>query len=345
MAHHLRIALALRHMPPVDHGHADGEFRLDLDLDIAVPAVEKLRLQQIGDHRRIVQRPAVGAVFLDIEAFEEFQHLDHRLGWRRTDLGHALHPVLAGQQLMRHVERHHHDRHARAEDDVGGLRIDIDVELGRRRDVAALEEAAAHHHQFADARDDVGRLLEGHADIGERPERAERHRACRLLAQRLDDEIDGMGRLQRHHRLGERGSVEAGLAVHMLRRHQLAGNRPVGTGEDLRLRPAAKLADDARIAARQRKRHIAGDRRDPQHLQLIGAAEGQHDGGRVVLAGIRVDDDFSCACHDRPVLAMPVAAACTTSSFPVANQHISHGYVLMRGDRRFVKQGDGRRPS
>ncbi len=53
----------------------------------------------------------------------------------------------------------HGDRHARTQHDIGGVRIDIDVEFGGGRDVAHLEIAAAHHHDLLDARDDA-RLLD-----------------------------------------------------------------------------------------------------------------------------------------------------------------------------------------
>ncbi len=34
------------------------------------------------------------------------------------------------------------------QDDVGGFGVDIDVEFGGGRDVAAFEQAAAHQHDF-----------------------------------------------------------------------------------------------------------------------------------------------------------------------------------------------------
>src|SRR3546814_8961095 len=75
---------------------------------------------------------------------------------------------------MRHVERVHGQLHARGEDDVGGMGIDVDVELRRRRRVAALEEAAAHEHDLADSLGHVRRLDDRRREIGERPQGAER---------------------------------------------------------------------------------------------------------------------------------------------------------------------------
>ncbi len=43
------------------------------------------------------------------------------------------------QHEMAHIERHLGDRDAALEHDIGGFRIDIDVELGGRGGVAAFE--------------------------------------------------------------------------------------------------------------------------------------------------------------------------------------------------------------
>jgi hypothetical protein len=73
------------------------------------------------------------------------------------------------------IERHHGDRNASAKHDPGGLRIDIDVELGRGRDVATFEIAAAHQHDLLNPGGDVRRAFERHGDVGERSERAKRY--------------------------------------------------------------------------------------------------------------------------------------------------------------------------
>jgi hypothetical protein len=175
----------------------------------------------------------------------------------------------------------------------GIITIDIDVEFGRRGDVAALEKAAAHHHQLAYPGRDLRRLGERQRNVGERPERRERHRARRLGAHRLDDEIDGVLVLKRHRRFVENGAVEAGLAVDMLGGDERARDRPVRTGEDLHVCPVAELADDPGVARRQRERNVAGNGGDAEDVDLLRAAEGEHDRGRVVLSRIRVDDDLS----------------------------------------------------
>ncbi|ENN86355.1 hypothetical protein RHSP_20179 [Rhizobium freirei PRF 81] len=297
IAHNLGIALAVGNVPPVDHGHADCQLGGHFDLDIAIPALEELRLEEIGDNRGIVQRAAVRTVLLDIEALEELQHFDHGLGRRRADGRHAGDAILAGQQLVGDIERHHDDRHARAEHDIGRFRVDIDVEFRGRRDVAALEEAAAHHDEFAHAPDDIRRLLEGHCDIGHRTKRAERDGAFRLLAQRVDDEIDRMTGLQLHGRFGQLRTIEAGLAVDMLGGHQLALERRVGAGKNLHVAAIAEFADDTGIAARQPQRHVTCDGRNTEHVDFLAASEGEKDCGGIVLTRVRIDDDFSGFGH------------------------------------------------
>ena len=76
--------------------------------------------------------------------------VDHEFRHFGVERGNLFDPALEGQHLVGDIERHHDDRHAGFHHDVGGFRIDIDVEFGSRRDVAALEKAAAHHHEFLD---------------------------------------------------------------------------------------------------------------------------------------------------------------------------------------------------
>ena len=96
---------------------------------------------------------------------------------------------------------------------------------------------------------------------------------------------------QRHGRVGQRNAVEAGLAVDMLGRHQIALQRPVAPRIDRQIGPSRQFADDPRILCRQRQRHVARNAGQAKNLDL-GRGEGKQDRDRVVLAGIGVDDDF-----------------------------------------------------
>jgi hypothetical protein len=133
---------------------------------------------------------------------------------------------------------------------------------------------------------------QGQGYVGQRAERAERDRAGGLLHQRLDDEVDGVLRLERHRRLGQLRSVQACLAMYLLGGDELAHQRTDRAGEDPGLWPAGQLADLARVLLGQAQRHVAGDGGDAEHLQL-GAAERQKDGDGIVLTGIGVDDDLA----------------------------------------------------
>ena len=67
---------------------------------------------------------------------------------------------------------------------------------------------------------------------------------------------------------------------------QRQDQRPLGAGIDLDIGTAGQLADAARILFGQRHRHIAGDGRDADDLQLLRAGQRQQDGDGIVLAGI-----------------------------------------------------------
>ncbi len=70
-SHEHRVGLAGRHAPPVGDGHAEGELRSRLDLDVDVATVEEGGFQKVGDHAGVVQGGAFAAVFRGVEAFEE----------------------------------------------------------------------------------------------------------------------------------------------------------------------------------------------------------------------------------------------------------------------------------
>ena len=78
------------------------------------------------------------------------------------------------------------------EDDLCGFRVDIDVEFGRRSDVADLEIGPTHHDDLLDARADFGRPGECQCDICQWAERNDGDRFLRLFQQGVDDEVDAM---------------------------------------------------------------------------------------------------------------------------------------------------------
>ena len=118
-----------------------------------------------------MQRRSGPAVFLKIEVLREREHVGDRGAGPIAERPQALDVGLGHENLVGQIEGHR-DRDPAAQDHVGSLRVDVDIELGRRADVAHLEIGAAHHHDLPDTLGDAGRLHERHRDVGQRAERA-----------------------------------------------------------------------------------------------------------------------------------------------------------------------------
>ena len=169
--------------------------------------------------------------------------------------------------------------------------IDIDVELRRRRDIAALAHGPAHQHDLLNLRRDARLFDEGGGDIGERAGGHERDRIIGRCHQRLDDEIDGVLRLQRMGRIVDIEPVDARAPVHVLRGDQCAHQRARATGEDLHIGAPAELAHEARVAFRQRQRHVAGYRGDAKNFQFAGRSKREQQHDRIVLARVAINQN------------------------------------------------------
>ena len=157
------------------------------------------------------------------------------------------------------------------------------------RAVAAAGAGAAHDDELAQARRQARLPDDGQRQVGQRTERADGDPALRPAHHRLDDPVDGVLRLQLHGRRRQVGAAESGLAMDD-RRDLPAQQRPRAAGEHLGVAPPGQLAEDAGVPARQLHADIAGDRRQPEHLQLR-RREGEQDREGVVEAGVGVDDD------------------------------------------------------
>ena len=183
---------------------------------------EKFGPQQIGDDTRIMQWPAIRAIFFHIKAFKKIQELGH--GWPRVVFHPAefFNPLLGGQSLMGAVERDQGHRNIGVKHQTRRMWINIDIELGSHSHIAAFEETTAHGDDLFDARCNARLLHQGKADIGEWPKRAQRHRSCRLGHQRFDDEIHTVLFLQRHFGFRQHRPIKPGAAVHVFGRHQRA---------------------------------------------------------------------------------------------------------------------------
>ena len=264
-----------------------------LDRDADLTPLEQVRPEEIGDDAGIVQRRAARGVFIYVEPLGEGEHLVDRLADTIADRRNAVESRPGRKNAVSDIKRDHGDLDAAAENDVGRLGIDEDVELGRRCDVADLEIAAAHHDDLGDAAGGRGRLDQGHGDVGERAEGAERDRARFGSEQRVDEEIDAMLRLEFQLRFRQIGSVEPGRAVDMLGGHGLPSHRADRAGIDRNIGAAGELDHLQRVLGVLGEPDIAGDDDDGEDVELFGRGERQQDGDGVVLAGVRIDDDLA----------------------------------------------------
>ena len=207
---------------------------------------------------------------------------------------------------MREVERH--DRHRDAAGEHGGrrLRVDVGVELGRRRDVAEGDRAA---HP-----DDLARLRaagEGGRDVGQRPGGDE----DRVRRQLVEDQPDGTARVDGHDRFGQLGAVQARRAVDVGCDDQLADERPVGALRDGHVVAACQRQHAARVLGGAGQRLVAGDRR--QRDEVDGrAGERQQDRDGVVVPRVAVEDDARHAYSPPSTRSQLPPSTPATSSAP-----------------------------
>ncbi len=239
-----------------------------------------------------MQRGAVAAELADVEGFRCLEH-DRRIRPRpvRHGLEHAD-ALLRRDHLVRGVERQQDRLDAAGQHDGGGVRVAIGVELGRRRDIAHFAPRAQHHHHFGNAGRDIGRLLQGIGQVGQRSQRHDGDRAGLGGAQGVDQELNAGLRLDRQGGDGQVGAVETGLAMHVLGRDQATAHRRLCAGIERHVRPPGQFQQLARIVQRVMQGHIAGDGDDPDDLQVLrrGASQQQRQG--IVLAGVGIDNDL-----------------------------------------------------
>src|ERR1700751_964787 len=136
--------------PPVDDGHSNRQRAVGLNHDIDLTPVIKIRAQKVSDHGGIVQRLGALAEFGAAVSFEHSQQLGNRLAAAVRERLERRKTRLSGDQLMRDVERYHRDRDAAIDYDRRGMRVDMNIEFGRRGHITELEAGTAHDNQFAD---------------------------------------------------------------------------------------------------------------------------------------------------------------------------------------------------
>ncbi len=148
-----------------------------------------------------------------------------------------------------------------------GVRIDVDVELGGRGHVAALEEASPHHDDLVDPRDDVGCLHHGHGEVGERAQRAHGD-PVPGGAEGVDDGVDRVGCSRLDARLRQAGAVDARGTVDVLGRDELVDHGPGASGVDRYVGAAGQLDEGECVAGGVFERDVACNGRDRTHVEL-----------------------------------------------------------------------------
>ena len=258
--------------------------RARLDRDVRAARRQQRRVDHVRDGHRVVDRGAVEAVRALVERLEEVRQLRDEAA-RAAGAPQALGVRAREERLVRHVEPDHRDRDPAREHRRRGLGIDEGVELGGGRDVP-LADRAAHPDDALEAVGHVRVPFEHERDVRERRGRDEHD--ARL--DQLREEVGGV-RVHRLRRgLGQHRPVEAGLAVHVGGRAEVAPQRRLRPRGHRDVAPAGDLERDERVAGRLVERLVAGDGRDADQLDL-GRGEREQDRDRVVVAGIAVDDD------------------------------------------------------
>ncbi len=149
-------------------GHSTRDASLALDLDVQRLVADQGRVERHPRRERIVERdPAVAALGAERKAMQR------EVGHEPRDAGlAAMKPrrqlALAQHHLARDVERHQLERQSGLEDGRRGFRIDIEVVLGARGDVAGRGHGPSHDDDPADPSEPRRIALDGHREVRER---------------------------------------------------------------------------------------------------------------------------------------------------------------------------------
>ena len=236
-------------------------------------------------HGRVVE--ALG-VFVRVR--EEFEQLTDEARGGCADGGDARGDLVGRERLVGRVEADHRERPGLVEDDVGRLGVDDDVELGHGAPVADVH-SAAHEYDLLDALREARLFAHGEGDVGEGASGHERDRLRRVAHDDVDDEVDGVPRVEFDGGLGQHGPVEARLTVDVGRRLDAAYERPVRSASDGHGIHANDARDGERIARDLLDRLVAHDGRDGEQVDRGGAMREQHR-NRVIVAGVAVENDL-----------------------------------------------------
>src|SRR5262245_10343107 len=132
---HARICRLSRNIAEIRDRHAAGYSSFGLDVDVVVSEGEKLRTDKGSECHYVVQVRLVGS--LDGSSSHIIKNSCCRLGVPASTSANSLKNSIRQFRLKGHVETDHGQIAPRFEDSAGGLRIAVDVELGRNGHVAA----------------------------------------------------------------------------------------------------------------------------------------------------------------------------------------------------------------
>ncbi|MNI44059.1 hypothetical protein D3C73_984110 [compost metagenome] len=203
--------------------------------------------------------------------------------------------VCRKQSLKGHVEGHQHDRHAGLENDLGRMRIGIDVELRPGRAMAKRREGTAHRYDLANAARDIRMLDQRQCEIRERSDGANGDLLTRRYggASRTHDKLD-CTLFCRHDiaRLDQLVIERTDASVFAI--NLFAHKRATCAGKNRHVKAAAHAHQLAGIRNGMFQRNIAGHDREAENLDFRRGKRHQ-DGGGIVHARIRIDDDLVAA--------------------------------------------------
>ena len=276
----------------VGHGHPVGQSAAQLDIDGAAPRRDEGGVDDVGDGAGVVGRRVREGLLVLVGGSEEVHEAVHGVG--ESGIGPAESPLDIGgaQGPVGDIQADHGQRPALVEDDVGGLGVAQDVELGHRRRVADAV-GAAHEDDLLEAFDDAGLHASGHRDIGQGAGGDDGDGAGLVAHHGLDEPGDGVLLGQRAARLGQLDAVQAGLAVDVGGVNGLADERLHAAGVDGDLGASGELAHRPGVEGDLLEAVVAADGRDAQEVDLR-APEREEDRDRVIMARIAIEDHLGC---------------------------------------------------
>src|SRR5271169_2735713 len=214
----------------VPDGFPGGDFSGGFNFHKIIFKGDDRGIDHLRDGERIVHGEAGGATGLAQAVEIGAQDFSGGLADGILRGFEGAHLFVVDDDFAGDVEADHSERNSGIENDARGFRVDIDVEFGRRSDVAAAQRAA-HDHDCFDERGDSGVGLEDSGDVGERADGDEGDFAGIRADDAADESAGGFGDWL-GVRLGKIDATEAVVAVRVFGSYEAADERSGGAGGD-----------------------------------------------------------------------------------------------------------------